>query len=69
MNLANELSDRYVAVRNEPDPERRRAMVADLWTDDGEHVLRPPQEAREAAAAQRMQAVFEARGHRELEDR
>ena len=64
-----ELADRYVAVWNEPDAERRQAIVADLGTDDGEHVLMPLHEHRAAAAAQRMQAVLEARGHRELEDR
>jgi hypothetical protein len=44
MNFATELSDSYVAVWNEGDPERRRAMVAELWAPEGEHVLVPPQE-------------------------
>ena len=29
MSFANELGDRYVAVWNERDPERRREMVAE----------------------------------------
>ena len=66
MSFANELGDRYVAVWNEHDPERRREMVAELWASDGEHVLVPPQEVREAAAGMRMNSVFEIRGHSEL---
>jgi hypothetical protein len=69
MSFANELCDRYVAVWNERDPERRRAMVAELWAPEGEHVLVPPQEVREAAAGMKMRSVFEVRGHRELEAR
>jgi hypothetical protein len=69
MNSATELSDSYVTVWNEGDPERRRAMVAELWAPDGEHVLVPPQEVREAAAEMKMASVFEVRGHRELEVR
>lgn len=30
--------DRYVAVWNEPDADRRRRGVADLWTEDGVHL-------------------------------
>lgn len=67
MSFANELGDRYVAVWNERDPERRREMVAQLWAPGGEHLLVPPQEVREAAAGLRMSPVFEVRGHRELE--
>jgi hypothetical protein len=67
MSFANELGDRYVAVWNERDPERRREMVAELWALDGEHLLVPPQEVRETAAAMRMSSVFEVRGRRELE--
>jgi hypothetical protein len=48
MNFAYELCDRYVAVWNERDPKRRRAMVAELWAPDGEHLLVPPQEVRQA---------------------
>jgi hypothetical protein len=67
MNFVTDLCDRYVAVWNEGDPERRRAMVAELWAPDGEHLLVPPQEVRETAAGMKMTSVFEVRGHRELE--
>jgi hypothetical protein len=69
MNLTDELCERYVALWNEPDTERRRALIADLWAADGEQVLVPPQETRAAAAEMNMRALFEARGHRELMDR
>jgi hypothetical protein len=36
MNFAYELCDRYIAVWNERDPKRRRAMVAELWAPDGD---------------------------------
>jgi hypothetical protein len=66
-----ELADRYVALWNEPDAERRRAAVAALWTDDGAHVLQPPREMRAAAAAPGvgLTARLEARGHAALEVR
>ena len=47
---ATELADRYVALWNEPDPDRRRQLIAGLWTEDGSHILQPPQEIREVAA-------------------
>jgi hypothetical protein len=34
----NDLVERYVAVWNEADPERRRQGIADLWAADGIHV-------------------------------
>jgi hypothetical protein len=66
-----ELADRYVGLWNEPDPIRRRATVAELWTEDGVHVLQPPREMREAAAAPGigLTARLEARGHAALEAR
>jgi len=34
------LADLYVSVWNEPDPQRRRAIIAQLWTPEGEHHVR-----------------------------
>ena len=34
---AQDLSDRYVAVWNESDPECRRRQIAALWAPDGQH--------------------------------
>jgi len=40
MDSPTELADRYVAVWNETDPERRRAGIAQLWIPEGEHFVR-----------------------------
>jgi hypothetical protein len=69
MTDANELADRYVAMWTEADAERRRSAIADRWTEDAVHILDPPQEAREAAAALDITPTFQARGHRELDER
>jgi hypothetical protein len=68
---ASELADRYVALWNEPNAERRRQMIAELWTEDGSHILQPPQEIREVAARPGigLSAVLEARGYAELDAR
>ena len=68
---ANQLADRYMALWNEPDADRRRRMIAELWTEDGRHLLQPPEEMRAIAAQPgiAMPALLEARGHEEIEAR
>jgi hypothetical protein len=68
---AENLTGRYVALWNEADPEGRRRMIAELWTEDGSQILQPPQEIRAIAASPGigMAATLEARGHAELEAR
>jgi hypothetical protein len=68
---AAELSERYFALWNEPDAERRRRMIAELWTEDGRYILQPPQEIRGIAAQPGLglPAILEARGHAEIEAR
>ena len=68
---AEQLADRYVALWNEADPERRRQLIAELWTENGSQILQPPQEMREIAASPGigLAATLEARGHAELEAR
>jgi hypothetical protein len=68
---AARLAERYIALWNEPDADRRRQMIAELWTDDGRLILQPPQEIREIAAQPGigLSAVLEARGHEEIEAR
>src|SRR3954468_9983757 len=34
---AAELADRYLALWNEPDADRRGRTIAELWTHDGRH--------------------------------
>jgi hypothetical protein len=71
MTETNEFADRYMSLWNEPDPERRRQLVAELWTEDGAQILQPPQEIREIAARPGigMSATLETRGHAALEAR
>jgi hypothetical protein len=69
MSNTKQLVDRYVAIWNEADTDRRRQGVAELWSEDALQILEPPQQVREAAAELEMTPTFQARGHRELEAR
>jgi len=69
MNHEHELVDRFVAIWSEPNAERRRTMVRELWTEDALHVFQPPQEVLDAAEGLNVTAIFQSRGHAELEDR
>src|ERR687891_879539 len=68
---AAELAAKYVALWNQPDADRRRQMIAELWTEGGRHILQPPQEIRAIAARPgiAMTAILEARGYEEIEAR
>ena len=68
---AAKLAEKYVALWNEPDEERRGRMIAELWTEDGRHILQPPEEIRGIAARPgiAMTAILEARGYEEIEAR
>ncbi|GAA0247349.1 hypothetical protein [Cryptosporangium japonicum] len=69
-SAAQFLADRYAAVWNEPDADRRRARIAELWAPDGVHVLQPPEELRKAAAELGFdRSTLEARGAESLEFR
>src|SRR4029450_9621770 len=68
---AAELAEKYLALWNEPDADRRRRMIAELWTEDSRHILQPPQEIRAIAAQPGigLTAILEARGYEEMEAR
>jgi hypothetical protein len=68
---AEELAERYLALWNESDADRRQRMIAELWTEDGRHVLQPPQEIRAIAAQPGigLTAILEARGYEAIEAR
>jgi len=70
-NTAAKMADRYIALWNEPDADRRRRTIAELWTEDGRHLLQPPQEIRRIAAQPGLglTAILEARGREEIEAR
>ncbi len=61
-------AEKYVALWNEPGAERRRRMIAELWAEEGRHILQPPQEIRELAAQPgiAMTAILVAQGHEEI---
>jgi len=65
------LAEKYMAVWNEPDADGRRRMIAELWTEDGTHVLQPPQEIRAIAAQPgiALTAILKARGYEQIEAR
>jgi hypothetical protein len=66
-----DLAKNYVALWNEPDADRRRRMIASLWTEEGTHILQPPQEMRAIAAQPgiAMTAILKAQGYEEIEAR
>jgi hypothetical protein len=68
-NDPNELAERYTAVWMEPDGDRRRKGIADVWSEDAIHVLQPTQEVYEAAAERAVNPTWQVRGHDELEAR
>src|ERR671936_1262783 len=68
---AAELAEKYLALWNEPDADRRQRMIAELWAEDGTHILQPPQEIRAIAAQPgiAMTAILKAQGYEEIEAR
>ena len=66
-----ELAEKYIALWNEADADRRRRMIAELWAEGGTHILQPPQEIREIAAQPgiAMTAILEAQGYEAIEAR
>ncbi len=65
------LAEKYLALWTEPEADQRRRMIAELWTEDGRHILQPPQEIRAIAAQPglAMTPILEARGYEEIEAR
>ncbi|WP_405152137.1 hypothetical protein OG589_27030 [Sphaerisporangium sp. NBC_01403] len=67
---ARDLASRYVALWNEPDAESRRKAIEELWAEDGAHILQPPREMRDIAAALGFDSTtLEARGYDAFEVR
>ena len=68
---AAELAERYLALWNEPEADQRRRLIAELWTENGRHLLQPPQEIRTLAAQPGigLTAILEARGYEQIEAR
>lgn len=67
---AQTIADRYAALWNEPDDDRRRAEIHDLWAADAVHALQPPTEIRDAVRNIGFErSSLQARGHDALEFR
>lgn len=66
-----DIAQTYMALWNEPDADRRRGMIHDLWARDGRHVLQPPEEIRAIAAQPgiALPAILEAQGYEQIEAR
>jgi hypothetical protein len=69
VNDPHELAQRYTEVWMEPDDDRRRKAIAELWSEDAIHVLQPTQEVYAAAAERAVNPTWQVRGHDELEAR
>jgi hypothetical protein len=63
------IAERYNSAWMEPDAERRRKAIADVWSEDAIHVLQPTQEGYAAAAERAVNPTWQVRGHDELEAR
>ena len=59
MSEAQELADRYVAVWNETDADKRRQAIAALWAPDGQHYVRTLEVRGYAALEQRVTGSYE----------
>jgi hypothetical protein len=65
------LVDRWIAQWNESDPDARRRLIGNVWSEDGYQVMvNPPQGIRETAAQYGVPApAVEIRGHDALYSR
>jgi hypothetical protein len=65
-----ELVERYVGLWNEPSSDIRSRRIRELWSEEGEHILQPPLDMREAASRLGFALpTLEARGYSALEVR
>jgi hypothetical protein len=59
MESAQQLADRYVAVWNETDEERRRRSIPELWIAEGEHYAGAREVRGYAALEERIRGSHE----------
>ena len=47
-----QLTDRWIAQWNEPEPQKRRRLIGEVWAEDGfQMMVNPPQGIRDTAAS------------------
>jgi hypothetical protein len=67
---ASELTDRYVALWNEPERDIRSKLIREFWAEDGTQVVQAPEEMRDAARALGFPApTLRVSGYNELDTR
>jgi hypothetical protein len=54
-----EFADRYVNIWNEPDAERRRQTVRDLWQEDARHLARSIEAIGHDGVEARVRTAYE----------
>jgi hypothetical protein len=66
-----QIVDRWIAQWNEPDPEERRRLIREAWTEDGYQIMvNPPEGIRETASHYGVAAPWvEIRGYDALYSR
>lgn len=69
INGPNELAARNTEVWMEPDADRRRKAITELWSEDAIHILQPTQDVYEATHERAVNPTWQVRGHNELEAR
>jgi hypothetical protein len=55
----SEFVDRYVNIWNEPDAERRRQTIRDLWQEDAQHLARTLDAVGHAGIETRVKNAYE----------
>jgi len=59
MTNISEFVDRYVNIWNEPDAERRRQTIRDLWQEDARHLARTLEAVGHAGIEARVKNAYE----------
>jgi hypothetical protein len=59
MNPTQQLADRYAAVWNEADAERRRRAIAELWAPGGVHFVKTREARGHEALHERVTGAYE----------
>jgi hypothetical protein len=63
MNATQQLADRYAALWNEADAERRRRAIAELWSPTGVHFVKARESRGHEALYERVTGAYEKNVH------
>jgi hypothetical protein len=59
MTEIKEFVDRYINIWNEPDAERRRHIIRELWQEDARHLARTIEAVGHAGIEMRVRTAYE----------